>query len=249
MTGDLAERAELEEERDFLLRSLRDLEAERAAGDIDHADYHALRDDYTARAAVALTALGAPGGSGLVAAAVPGAVRSGSTAGASGSRRKPLLVGAGVVAFAIAAGAFMARSSGERLPGEPASGSITATGPSDQLARARLLIGRDKTLDAIRLYDTVLAKQPAQPEALTYRGWLVLLAGRQSANPALADKGLASIEQAIAADPAYPDAHFFRGLVLFQDRNDPSAAAAELRAFLASSPPAQYVPVAEDALR
>lgn len=41
----------LEEEREFFLRSLRDLEEEWAAGDIDEVDYRALRDDYTARAA------------------------------------------------------------------------------------------------------------------------------------------------------------------------------------------------------
>ncbi len=50
----------LEEERDFLLKSLEDLEAERAAGDISEADYVSLRDDYTARAAEVLRALDAP---------------------------------------------------------------------------------------------------------------------------------------------------------------------------------------------
>ena len=41
----------LEEERSFLLRSLRDLDAERAAGDVDEHDYVTLRDGYTKRAA------------------------------------------------------------------------------------------------------------------------------------------------------------------------------------------------------
>ncbi|MCU4185846.1 hypothetical protein K6U06_15865 [Acidiferrimicrobium sp. IK] len=50
-------RAVLEEERDFFLRSLRDLESERAAGDIDDVDYAALRSDYTARAAAVLRRL------------------------------------------------------------------------------------------------------------------------------------------------------------------------------------------------
>lgn len=45
------------DERAFLLRSLRDLEEERAAGDIDDADYQALRSRYTARAAAVLRAL------------------------------------------------------------------------------------------------------------------------------------------------------------------------------------------------
>ena len=47
----------LEDERDFCLRSLRDLDAEWEAGDIDAADYRALKDAYTARAAAALHAL------------------------------------------------------------------------------------------------------------------------------------------------------------------------------------------------
>lgn len=49
----------LEEEREFFLRSLRDLEAERAAGDIDELDYASLRDDYTVRAAEVLRQLAA----------------------------------------------------------------------------------------------------------------------------------------------------------------------------------------------
>ena len=47
----------LEQEREFLLRSLDDLDRERAAGDMDEQDYRALRDGYTARAAAVLRAL------------------------------------------------------------------------------------------------------------------------------------------------------------------------------------------------
>ena len=49
----------LEEERDFLLRSLADLDAEHQAGDIDERDYRTLTDDYTARAAAVLHAIDA----------------------------------------------------------------------------------------------------------------------------------------------------------------------------------------------
>jgi tetratricopeptide (TPR) repeat protein len=48
---------ELNEERDFLLRSLQDLEEERRAGDVDSHDYAVLKDGYTARAAAVLRAL------------------------------------------------------------------------------------------------------------------------------------------------------------------------------------------------
>ena len=47
----------LTEERDFFLRSLRDLETERQAGDIDEVDYRALKDDYTTRAAATIRRL------------------------------------------------------------------------------------------------------------------------------------------------------------------------------------------------
>ena len=49
--------AALEEERDFLLRSLDDLEREHDAGDVDDVDYAELKDDYTARAAAVLRAI------------------------------------------------------------------------------------------------------------------------------------------------------------------------------------------------
>lgn len=54
----------LEEDRDYLLRSLEDLEQEREAGDIDEADYLALKEDYTARAADVLRALDPGAGAG-----------------------------------------------------------------------------------------------------------------------------------------------------------------------------------------
>ena len=49
--------AALVEERDFLLRSLDDLEREHDAGDVDDHDYETLKDDYTARAARAIRAI------------------------------------------------------------------------------------------------------------------------------------------------------------------------------------------------
>ena len=41
----------LEEQRDFLLGSLDDLEREHEAGDVDDVNYEVLKSDYTARAA------------------------------------------------------------------------------------------------------------------------------------------------------------------------------------------------------
>lgn len=247
-------RVELEEERDFLLASLRDLEREHEVGDIDHADYLALRDDYTARAAAVLRALGPqddtatgsepdPRPAGL--ASRPGVLAADRTR----ARWRAPVLAAAVVAFALGAGALVARSSGERVAGDPVSGAITPTGPSDGLARARALIAGGRTLDAIRAYDGILAVVPTQPEALAYRGWLVRLAGRAAGDVGLVDKGIEYLKRAVAADPAYPDAHFFLGYALYQDRGDAAAAVVELRAFLASGPPPDMTPAAEDVLR
>ena len=53
------EQASLEEERRFLLESLRDLERENAAGDIDDEDYRVLKNGYVHRAAQIIKVLDA----------------------------------------------------------------------------------------------------------------------------------------------------------------------------------------------
>jgi tetratricopeptide (TPR) repeat protein len=229
--------SELDEERDFLLRSIRDLDAEREAGDIDEADYRALRDDYTARAAAVLRAQAAPAPEAPYVVAEP--VRPGP-----GRRR---LVGAlaGTVVVLALAGWLIASNTGTRGAGQGIGPQLP--GPGAQLGRdprldqAQAVFAKGKVLDAIKLYDAVLKAVPNQPEALAYRGWLLRLAG-------LSDQGLQSINQAEAADPTYPDAHFFRGVILLEDKNDAAGAVKELRTFLASNPPPAAIPRAETEL-
>ena len=205
---------DLHEERDFLLNSLRDLEAERNAGDITEADYTALRDDYTARAAEVLRLL-----------------RNGSQAPpaiAQKSWRKRVIGAAVVVVIAGLAAWAVASTAGERLPGQSVSGNITPTA-DPRLAKARDLIGQQKILDAVKLYDQILKDDPKQPEALTYRGWLVRLAG-------LPDDGLKYLDRAVAADPNYPDARVFRGIIELRDKNQPAAAVIDFCALAAQNP-------------
>jgi tetratricopeptide (TPR) repeat protein len=202
------------EEREFLLQSLRDLEREREAGDIDEADYLALKEDYTARAAAALKDQ------------VP------VEAAAARPRRRrwrAVLVTVCVLAAGALAGELLARSSGERVAGESATGSIRRTSSSD-LARARALFDDGKLVDSLKLFDGVLKNDPENVMALSYRGYIVALAG-------LTDQGMTSIDKAIALDAKYPFAHFFKGLILLNVRKDTAGGVTELQAFLDNDPP------------
>lgn len=218
---------ELQAERDFLMRSIADLDAEHAAGDIGEDDYTALRDDYVARAADVLRQI------------------EGKATPSLGSERpsrrgRGLLTVVASVAVAAAAGIALANAAGSRSDGEQLTGSLP-TSTQSELQRAGALLQAGRAVDAIKLYDTILKRNPEQPVALAYRGWLVRLAGLKA-------EGLAYVDRAVAADPSYPDAHFFRGMMLWEDKQDPAGAVAEFRLFLANDPPASMRALVQDAL-
>jgi tetratricopeptide (TPR) repeat protein len=151
----------LEEQRSFLLASLRDLEAEHDAGDIDDGDYEGLNDDYTARAAAVIRAI--EGHRFLVAA---------RRRPVSWSRR--LAAVAVVVVLAVGAGVFVARSAGQRTAGATISGG-TRESSRDQLLTARQFQAQQDYDGAIKVYDQVLQTDPVNVEALTFRGWMYRL--------------------------------------------------------------------------
>jgi tetratricopeptide (TPR) repeat protein len=227
--------ASLEEERRFLLDSLRDLEREHEKGEIAERDYQTLREDYTARAAEVLRAIKANEGMAHDPLAVEeeddyDEVDHGdegrSRTRHSGSRR--LVAWAVIAGIVLVAGASVFALAGGRNPGDPATGSVPET-PAERLALAHQLESQGQAVEALKLYDTVLEEDPSNVEALTYRGWLLRLAG-------LVDDAQVALDRAVSLDPSFPDAHFFRGILLFRDRNNPVAAIPELEAYLASNP-------------
>jgi tetratricopeptide (TPR) repeat protein len=187
--------AALEEERDFLLRSLDDLERERVAGDVDDDDYQTLRDDYTARAAAAIRAV-EEGRANFAAARPPR------------SRGRILAWGAGVVLFALLAGYLVTEASGRRDAGDFITGDLRRSA-TQNLNRAGGLLAEGRYDEAVEVYDEVLAVQPANVEALTYKGWGLTLAGDREA-------GLLTLIEAATTDPDYPDAHAFLAIVFFR---------------------------------
>lgn len=226
----LSDRDELEEERDFLLASIADLEREREAGELSERDYRALHDDYTARAAVVLRALEKGANRRSRDQAVP--VRTPRSLGIT------VVV---VLAVAAMAGGAVAMFAGQRDPGAPMTGSLPET-PSGRMAQALQLESQGKAAEALKLYDELLKDDPRNVQALAYRGWLLKRAG-------LPDLAMEALDKAVAIDPRFPDAHFFRGMVLYQDRKDPAAAVVEFRLFLSNNPPQEMVPLVEDVLR
>lgn len=188
--------AALERERDFLFVSLADLEAEHAAGNLEEADYMELRSHYVARAAGSIRALQA-------AAAETGATGRRSESGSRSERpwRRVVLWVLGIGLAATVAGVTLADFSGSRGATDQLTGGIRESVRS-RLFDAREAMGEQDLDRAIAIYDDVLTDEPSNAEALAYRGWLTNLTGD-------AQGARGYVEEAVAADPGFPDARVF----------------------------------------
>lgn len=234
-TGPLVE--SLRARREFLLRSLEDLDVESAAGELSDQRYQALHDSYTAQAAVVLRALDQ-----AESASADTIVGQGAT----GRRRQLALFAAAGLAVVGSGAVLLTGAMSEREPGQTITGNAqspessldaladqAASRPDDveaQLAYARALLAGEQVVAALRAYDAAALAEPDNAEALAYGGWIVFLAG-------LTDDALERIDVAVAADPTYPDGHSFRGMVLLRGRNDTAGALTEFREYLRLAPP------------
>ena len=219
--------AELEEERRFLLRSIRDIEREREVGDVDQHDFTILRDGYVARAGAVLREI-ENGRSALLPKRVVPLWRRLTTIGVT-------------LAVAVGLGIFVARSSGQRLPGQTLTGGQPADEVTSKLAQASQLLVSDSAA-AAELYDEVLAIEPSNPEALTYAAWLKVLGARQTDDAALLVEGIDGLRTASLVDSSYADAHCLLAVATGRIL-DPADAATAVSAGLAcldANPPAMF---------
>jgi tetratricopeptide (TPR) repeat protein len=212
-------RAALEEERDFLLRSLDDLEREHDAGDVDDPDYLALRDDYTARAAAVIRTLEQE-------RVAPSASAASATPGRRWPRRLAWV--ALIAAFAVVAGVLMARASGSRRDGDTATGDIPLS-TRQLLIDAQTKASQGDLPGAIKIYDKALSEQPSNVEALTYRGWAKFRNGDTAG-------AQHDFDDAVGFDAKYPDVRVFRAVADLRAKNY-SGAAGELAVFDTLNPP------------
>ncbi|HLN42767.1 MAG TPA: hypothetical protein VK215_09955 [Acidimicrobiales bacterium] len=244
-------RAELYDERSFLLDSLEDLERERAAGDLSDVDYEVLRDRYARRAAEVLRALDHDDDADLrgTGARVPGAEpewRPEVTPDAASPpprrrrrRRRTLLVlGLLALAAAVAVTLVVARS-GTRLPGETETGSVDLSRAAQLRrtdAQAETLEASGDAAGAVRLFDQVLAEDPVDPDALTQLGWLEFEAGAAAHDAAVLEKAQQLEESALRVAPGAYAPHLYLGSMLLAEGDD-SGAVGQYRQFLADGPP------------
>ena len=224
--------AALEEERDFLLRSLEDLEREHAAGDVDDSDFEELKDDYTARAAAAIRAI--EDRTAAVKSLLPQRNWQRTALGL-------VLVGA----LAVGASWLVFRNAGTRAPGQGLTGDIRQDS-SNLILQAQGLTGQaqaslqagDSTKalkqfeSAVQAYDKALEISPENVQAMTYRGWVlhtIALSSELSVAADLDRQALEYLDEAIAIDPLYSDARVFRA-ILERNAGEFGAAKADLDA-------------------
>jgi len=204
----------LEEERDFLLRSLDDLEEEHTAGDVDEHDYATLRDDYTARAAKVIRTIERH-------QARDAAPES------SQVRWRRIGIAAGIAVFALLAGTLVAQASGRRTGGDSITGNIRETSRTE-IDQALDLGNQGKWDEGIDLLDQVIEKAPDNVEAVTYKGWFQI----QNGDPS----GLNTLIDANDIDPTYPPIHAFMA-VAFDRLGQTEYARKELAKFDQLDPP------------
>lgn len=250
----------LEDERGSLLRALRELDRDRAAGLLSEEDYRALREETEARAVTVLRALEAREGAAEMAlglrelrirrAGGDGEARRGRSTLLSG-----LVVGAAILAVSVP---LLFASVGTRSAGQPFTGDIGSAAdsldfferrvrehPRDLAARldlAQRYLELGRVGDATEQYLAVLDLAPRNAEANAKLAFLLYLGGAT-------EEALQTVNRALEVDPDYPEALYIKGVILLRGLNRPDQAEQALRAYLEAAPFGAYRTEAEELLR
>ncbi len=242
----------LEDEREFLERSLRDLRAERAAGDIDQRDFEVLVARDTERLGAVRAELEQLEAAERANVAPP---EDPSVAPPPRRRRRRWLGVVALVALSAGTTLLVVHLAAPRLPGQPETGGVTLSTPKRiemQLAEASILVNegtRQSLAQGLTLYRAVLGEDPRQPQALAETGWLEWQAGEAQSNTALEDAGRTLVQRSIAVEHDDFAAHLFMGTIDLEQGHDPAAAVAQYELFLAERPPKAEVSSAAPLIR
>jgi tetratricopeptide (TPR) repeat protein len=255
----------LDDERVGLLRALKDLDQEHASGGLSDETYRLLRTETETRAVAVLRAIEARDGAGELAVGLKELRVSPPPApvGGNGKARKTEAIGRAartpralvpVVVGLVLMGALvpvLGRAVTGRTGGQPITGtqpSALGTGsradplsffrqrveqhPQDLAARldlAQAYLGSGEVEAAITQYEAALRIDHHNPTALANLGFIVFQAGRT-------DEGLKFVEQALTADPLYPEGLYFKGVILLRGLHRPEEAANAFKSYLQAAP-------------
>jgi tetratricopeptide (TPR) repeat protein len=239
-------REDLEVERDFLLRSLQDLDEEHRSGDVSDEDYARLHDDYTARAAEVLRAIGATEPDGSLDEDSATGTGGGRNEAAGQRTRKPitrnraLLIGGVLSLLAGIAVAIVLSNTSTRLPGETETGGVSLSTQQTiqrELAQGETLEEEGQYSEALQVFQKVISQDPANGVALSEAGWLEFEAGVLGPSKSSLQEGQSTEERAVSVDPGLPAAHAYLGSMYFLEKN-PGLAVIQYSQFIADGPSA-----------
>lgn len=200
------ELAALEDQRDFLLASLADLEREHDAGDLDDADHVALRDEYTARAAEVLRAIDEQR-------------QAFAAARRPRDRKRTLLTVGAIAVFAVVAGWLVARSLGARAPGQAITGPAVKQTTSQRAQACIGLIDEKAPKAAIACFEDIRKEDPDNVVALTWSAWQLSLSSQfvpAEIAASLQDTAATQLAKAVELQPSYSQARAFRAVVAYR---------------------------------
>ena len=238
----------------LLEKSIADAHAELEEGDLEQEDFDAIVARDTERLAAARAELDARDPSTRMAPSTVDAAHHETAPGeppaaseGTPRRRRPLVVAA-IVVLAGALGVGLALGIG-RLTTHSSSRPTFSAAQINQietlLPQAASLVQSGRVTEGLKVYDQILAIDPAQPEALAEAGWLTFQAGVSARSNDLASKGAAEIRASVESDPSLAPSRLFLGVVELIGAGNPSAAMVQFREFLRLKPSAALVAKAE----
>ena len=235
----------LEERRRLLLLTITDLDRALENGAIEPEQHAALRLESEARLARLLKILDER--------ATDPVVSHHDVAAPPAGRRVPRWASVATVAVMMAvAVSFTLRSAvgdrssalaftGEALTTQPTPAAEdeysffearVAEDPGDKgalLDLAHRYLDGGRTRDAIDTYLSVLQLDRSDPEARAHLGFVLFMSGRPQ-------QGLRFVDTALAEDPGYPEALFFKGAILAEGLQRPAQAREALESYLRAAP-------------
>lgn len=195
--------------REFLVRSIADLDDEHAAGDLSDDDHRRLRADYQRRLdgldgkVPAASAKGRPNASGAKAAAAPKA--------APPRRSNAVVTTVGVLVVAVVAGFLLAGSVGRRGAGDNVTGidlttdeaAGAATTGTTLPAALEACVFEDDPGTAVDCYLAYRRDNPEEPQGLFHYGLFLISQGLLLDNDQLKGFGTELLQEAVDVAPDF----------------------------------------------